>query len=300
MRPGNERETHLPAPSGRETGQTGHAQFAGEFAHLTLDHLVGLPSGLIHRCDDQVLKHLDVGRIDDLPVQDNNVDFDSVDFVLNEFDEQSIEQAVLVKEAVGGTVTVVGVDLIGELDNVLHLALAKGADKAVKITADEPGADSHMQAKWLAEAIKGLGADLILTGVQASNDLDGQIGPMIAAHLDMPYIGGISSVEVSDRTATINKEFAGGVGAKYSVSLPMVVGVQAASKPPRYAPISKVRQIAQTATIEKIAPAGQASTALMMKKMAPPVVTGHAEMIEGSPKQVAAKIVELLKSKGLV
>ena len=87
---------------------------------------------------------------DDLPVKGVNVDFDSVDFVLNEFDEQSIEQAVLVKEAVGGTVTVVGVDMIGELDNVLHLALAKGADKAVKITGDDPAADSHQQARWLS------------------------------------------------------------------------------------------------------------------------------------------------------
>ncbi|MEW5938470.1 MAG: electron transfer flavoprotein subunit beta/FixA family protein [Chloroflexota bacterium] len=236
---------------------------------------------------------------DDLPVKGNNVDFDSVDFVLNEFDEQSIEQAALVKEAVGGTVTVIGVDLIGELDNVLHLALAKGADKAVKITGDDPSADSHTQAKWLAEAIKGMSADIIFAGVQASNDLDGQIGPMIAAHLDMPYIGGVSSVEVADGTATVNKEFAGGVGAKYSVSLPMVVGVQASVKPPRYAPVSKVRQVAQTATIEKVAPSGDASSGLTMKKMAPPVVTGHAEMIEGSSKDVAAKIVELLKSKGL-
>lgn len=236
---------------------------------------------------------------DDLPVKGNNVDFDSVDFVLNEFDEQSIEQAVLVKEAVGGTVTVVGVDLIGELDNVLHLALAKGADKAFKITADEPGADSHMQAKWLAEAIKALSPDIIFTGVQASNDLDGQIGPMIAAYLDIPYIGGVSSVEVSDHTAMVNKEFAGGVGAKYSVSLPMVVGMQAAVKPPRYAPISKVRQIAQTVMIEKLAPAGEASSGLTIKKIAPPVVSGHAEMMEGSPKEVAAKIVDLLKSRGL-
>src|SRR5512134_2886516 len=107
---------------------------------------------------------------DDLPLKGENVDFDSVDFVLNEFDEQSIEQAVLVKEAVGGTVTIVGVDLIGELDSVLHLALAKGADKAVKISVDEPGADSHMQAKWLANTIKDMGADLIFSGVQASND----------------------------------------------------------------------------------------------------------------------------------
>lgn len=236
---------------------------------------------------------------DDLPVKGNNVDFDSVDFVLNEFDEQSIEQAVLVKEAVGGTVTVIGVDLIGELDNILHLALAKGADKAVKVTTDEPGADSHQQAKWLSEAIKGMSPDMVFAGVQASNDLDGQIGPMIAAFLDMPYIGGVSSVEAADGTAIVTKEFAGGNGAKYSVSLPMVVGVQAASKPPRYAPISKVRQVAQTATIEKVAPAGEVSAGLTMKKMAPPLVTGHAEMIEGSSKEVAAKIVELLKSKGL-
>jgi electron transfer flavoprotein beta subunit len=236
---------------------------------------------------------------DDLPVKGNNVDFDSVDFVLNEFDEQSIEQAVLVKEAVGGTVTVLGVDLIGELDSVLHLALAKGADKAVKITADEPGADSHQQAKWLAEAIKGLSPDIIFAGVQASNDLDGQIGPMIAAYLDMPYIGGVSSVEASNGSATVIKEFAGGFSGKYMVDLPMVVGVQAASKPPRYAPISKVRQIAQTATIEKVAPMGDAGAGLTMKKMSPPVVTGHAEMIGGSSKEVAAKIVELLKTKGL-
>jgi electron transfer flavoprotein beta subunit len=106
-------------------------------------------------------------------------------------------------------------------------------------------------------------------------------------------------VEVSGDTATVNKEFAGGFGAKYAVSLPMVVGVQAAAKPPRYAPISKVRQVAQTVTIEKVAPSGEASAGLSFKKMAPPVMTGHAEMIGGSSKEVAAKIVELLKSKGL-
>jgi electron transfer flavoprotein beta subunit len=244
------------------------------------------------------IKHIP-SIVDDLPVKGNNVDFDSVDFVLNEFDEQSIEQAVLVKEAIGGTVIVVGVDLIGELDNVLHLALAKGADKAVKVTADEPGADSHTQAKWLAEVIKGMSADLIFTGVQASNDLDGQIGPMIAAYLDMPYVGGVSSVEVAEGTATVTKEFAGGHGGKYSIQLPVVVGVQAASKPPRYAPVSKVRQIAQTAAIETLEPVGEVSVGLTVLRMAPPVVTGHAEMIEGSSKEVAAKIVELLKSKGL-
>ena len=237
---------------------------------------------------------------DDLPVKGNQIDFDSVDFVLNEFDEQSIEQAVLVKEAAGGTVTVVGVDLIGELDNVLHLALAKGADQAVKISADEPGADSHTQARWLADAIRAMSPDIIFTGVQASNDLDGQIGPMLAAYLDVPYIGGVSAVEVSGDTATVNKEFAGGLGAKYTVTLPLVVGVQAAAKPPRYAPVSKVRQMAQSATIKTVNSSGEgAGAGLAVRTMAPPVVTGHAEMLTGTSKEVAAKLVELLKNKGL-
>jgi electron transfer flavoprotein beta subunit len=238
---------------------------------------------------------------DELPVKGGNIDFDSVDFVLNEFDEHAIEQAVLVKEAAGGTVTVIGVDLIGELDGILHLALAKGADKAIKIDAGEPGADSHMQARWLADALKGIPADVIFTGVQASNDLDGQIGPMIAAYLEMPYIGGVSSVEVSGELATVNKEFAGGFAGRYSVCLPAVIGVQTAPNPPRYAPISKVRQVAQSAVIDKLeASPNGAGAGLSMRKMAPPVFTGHAEMLSGSAKEVAAQIMDLLKNKGLV
>ena len=248
-----------------------------------------------------VIKHIP-STADDLPVKGNNLDFDSVDFVLNEFDEQSIEQAVLIKEAVGGTVIVIGVDLIGEIDGLLHLALAKGADKTLKISADGPAADSHQQAQCLAKTIEGLSPDMIFTGVQASNDLDGQIGPILAAYLDLPYIGGISSVEVSGNTAAVNKEFPGGVGAKYSLSLPAVIGVQASSKPPRYAPISRVRQISQTVKIEKLEvelSQGKAGAGLTIKKMAQPVAAGHAEMFTGSSKEVAAKIVGLLKSKGL-
>ena len=156
-----------------------------------------------------------------------------------------------------------------------------------------------MQAGWLAEAIKEMSPDVVFAGVQAANDLDGQIGPMLAAYLDMPFIGGVSDVTADDGKVVVNKEFAGGVGGKYEVSLPAVIGVQAAVKPPRYAPISKVRQIAQTAEIDELDPNGEADAGLNLRKMSPPVSTGHAEMFDGSAKEVAAKIVDLLKSKGL-
>ncbi|MDH5507830.1 MAG: electron transfer flavoprotein subunit beta/FixA family protein [Anaerolineae bacterium] len=231
----------------------------------------------------------------------SNLDFDEFDFVLNEFDEHAIEQGVLVKEAAGGEVTVLGVDLIEELDGVLHTALAKGADKVVKITGDfEPGMASHTQARLLADAIQTMDPGLVLTGVQAADDIDGQIGPMLAAYLDMPYVGVVAGVDVSGGTAKITKEYSGGVMAEFEVTLPVVVGVQAASSPPRYAPVSKIRQMAKTAEVGELemdAPDG--GSGLNIRKMAKPVSTGHAEMIEGDAEAVAAKIIEIIKERGL-
>ncbi|MFQ5943388.1 MAG: electron transfer flavoprotein subunit beta/FixA family protein [Anaerolineales bacterium] len=242
--------------------------------------------------------------IDELELNEDgtNLDFDAMDFVLNEFDEQAIEQAVLMKEATGGTVTVLGVDLIDELDLILHTALAKGADKAAKVVGDfEPGMDSHTQAALLAKAIRPLSPDIVLTGVQAADDLDGQIGPMLAAHLDVPYVGVVADVRVDGATATILKEFAGGVVAEYEVQLPMVVGVQAASQPPRYAPISKVRQMAQSATIDEFELAADtAGSGISLRKMAKPVAAAHAEMIDGEAEQVASQILELIRERGLL
>jgi electron transfer flavoprotein beta subunit len=231
-----------------------------------------------------------------------NLDFDTVDFVINEWDEQAIEQAVLIKEASGGAVMVVGVDLIGEIDGLLHTALAKGADNAAKIVGDfAPGMDSHTHARLLADAIKGMAPDIVLTGVQAPDDLDGQIGPMLAAYLDLPYIGVVNSVTAVGGMATVRKEYSGGVMAEFEVRLPMAIGVQAASQPPRYAPVSKVRQIAKTATIDEIeADAGNAGAAIAVRRMAKPVAAGHAEMIGGDAKAVAGRIVEILRERGLL
>lgn len=251
------------------------------------------------------IKHIP-SILDELEVNDEgtDLDFDAVDFVLNEFDEHAIEQAVLLKEAGGGTVTVVGVDLIEELDGVLHTALAKGADRAAKIVGDfEPGMDSHTQARLLAGAIQALrvSPDIVLAGVQAADDRDGQLGPMLAALLDMPYVGVVTGVTAEGGAATVHKEYAGGLMAEFEVDLPLVVGVQAASQPPRYAPVSKIRQMAKTVTLDEIeAEADGPGAGSTVRKMAPPVSTGHAEMIEGDPEEVAEKIIEIIKGRGLL
>lgn len=241
---------------------------------------------------------------DDLEINASGtaLDEDALTFVLNEFDEQAIEQAVLIKEASGGSVTVVGVDITEELDNVLHTALAKGADAVAKIPHDfDPGMTAHTQARLLADAIKGMGADLVLTGVQAVDDRDGNLGPMLAAHLGMPYLGVVTGITVSDGTATIHKEYAGGVMAEFEAALPLVVGVQAATQPPRYAPISKVRQMAKEAQIAEIEIDGDGNGAGgQVRRVFKPQAAGHAQMLDGDPKSVAQQIYNLIAERGLL
>ncbi len=249
------------------------------------------------------IKHVP-SLVDELELNDDgtDLDFDSIDFTLNEWDEQAIEEAVLVKEAGGGAVTVVGVDLIEELDGILHTALAKGVDNVVKIVGDfEPGMSSHAQAQLLADAIKEMSPDIVLSGVQAPDDRDGQIPPMLAAYLDVPYVGVVTGVSAAGGKATVHKEYSGGVMAEFEVDLPMVVGIQAAGQPPRYAPISKVRQMAKTATIDEIEVDDEGPDAgSTVRQMAPPVSTGHAEMLDGDAEEVAEKIVGLIQERGLL
>ena len=232
------------------------------------------------------------------------LDPDVLSFVLNEFDDHALEEALLLKEEAGATVTVVGVDTTGELDQALYTAIAKGADKAVKIVGDFDEGErmpTQVMARLLADAIRDMDYDLVFAGVQAADDLDGQVAPMLAALLGVPHIGVVTGVQKANGAVTVKKEFWGGITAEYDVDLPAVVGIQAARQSPRYAPVSRVRQAMKEATIEEIEvddlpDAPQAD----IRRMYIPEATGRAEMLEGDEGEVAEKIVEILKERGLI
>ena len=231
------------------------------------------------------------------------LDPDLLSFVLNEFDDHALEEALLLKEEVGGSVTVIGVDTTDELDQALYTAIAKGADRAVKLVGDfeEEGLSSHAMARLLADAIGGMAYDLILVGVQAADDLDGQIAPMLATHLGLPYVGVVTGVQVQDGTATVHKEFWGGIMAELEVTLPAVLGIQAARQPPRYAPVSRVRQAMKSATIEEIEVDEVPEVPVApVRRMFKPEATGRAEIIEGDEETVAERILEILQERGIM
>jgi electron transfer flavoprotein beta subunit len=221
--------------------------------------------------------------------------------IINEFDDHAMEQAILLKERVGGQVTVLALDAEG-VDDILFTAAAKGVDHLIKLEA-EAGTliNNHALARALASVIRELKPDLVLTGVQAHNDLDGNVGPLLAEYLGMPYVGYIAGVKQSGDGLTVRKEYPGGLAAEMKVDLPGVLGVQAAEKPPRYVAVSKVRQAMQTAKIDsRPCPPLDQNGGLTPTRMYQPQLAERAAMIEGDVDTVAGKIIELLKNAGVM
>ena len=221
-------------------------------------------------------------------------------WILNEFDDHAIEQAILLKEKLGGEVTIIAPDFDGA-DDALFTAAAKGADHLLKITADfEAGVNSHALARMFLPMVKQAQADLILTGVQAHNSLDGPVGPLLAEMLGVPYVGYVSGVNVEVGKAIVKKEYPGGLIAEMEVATPAVLGIQAAENPPRYVAISKVRQIMKTSKIDEEAGEIDPLGGLSASRMFQPEAATRAEMLEGDVDEVAEKLTKLLDGQGLL
>jgi electron transfer flavoprotein beta subunit len=221
--------------------------------------------------------------------------------IINEFDDHAIEQAILLKEKAGGEVSIVAPDEEG-MEEVLYTAAAKGADKLIKLQGEfEDGVNNHALARAYVPVIKELNPDLILTGVQANNDLDGSLGPILAELLGFNYVGYISGVSVQGTKALVKKEYPGGLLAEMEVELPAVLGIQASEQPPRYVAVSKVRQVMNTTDIvEMDIDQLDSGGALIVNRMYLPEAAERAEMLEGDDKEIASKLVQIFKEASII
>ena len=235
-----------------------------------------------------------------------DIDKSGLAFDLNEWDSYAIEEAILLKEKLGGTVTVISMG--GEDSNEsLRKCLAMGADDAVRLT--DPafnGSDGYATARILAETIRKIPYDLILTGTQAEDDGYGQVGVTIAKLLGIPHASLVNRLEVQDKKVKAHRELEGGLEEVVEIDLPALLTIQTGINEPRYVSIMGIRKVAKkeiktfgTSDLNlKAEEVGLSGSYIQLEKIFLPPVGEGAEMLEGKPEEISSKVFDILKDKG--
>ncbi len=227
--------------------------------------------------------------------KDNNTRFanDGVTFILNPTDEwYALVRALELKEANGGTVTVINVGP-SENDQYLRKALAIGADDAVLIEADE-ALEPFYVAKEIANFAKTNQYDIVITGKETINYNSFAIGGMIAEFMDLPFISQASKWEMNGEIATINREIEGGEEV-LEVKAPFVLSAQKGMAEQRL-PNMKGIMTAKTKPLQKIASNG-GSTMVELVAFENPKPKAAVKLI--SPDNVE-ELVDLLHNEAKV
>lgn len=238
--------------------------------------------------------------VEELEINSAGTDLDRewLKMKLSEFDDHAMEEALLMKDDQGANVIAIAL-ASDDIDKALFAAAAKGADKLIKVTGVE-GNSTHEAAKAMANVIKNMEYDIVMTGVQAVDDRDGQLAVLLAHYLGVPHVSVVTGVVASGSSVSVLKEYGGGMVAEFEVSTPVVLGIQAARETPRYVPVAKVRRAMKGSTIDEM-DAGDLGVDVgsSVSKMYKPDTGSGANMIDGSAEDQAGKIVEILTQKGI-
>lgn len=230
---------------------------------------------------------------------------DQLAFVLNDWDNYAIEEAILLKEKHGGTVTAVTVGSDDD-EEVLRRCLAMGADKAIRVEAgDVSRFDSFGIARILSQVVRDLPHDLVFTGVLADDDNHGMVGMMMAEQLHLNHSCMVTAIELEDGKVRTTSELEGGLGEVSVVELPALITIQTGINEPRYVSILGIRKAAKKELkiidlAELGIPDEELAPRTVIEEVYLPPETEGAQILEGDPDKVAADFVEILTKKGLM
>src|SRR5690348_4815457 len=164
---------------------------------------------------------------------DNTVDRASASNVINEMDEYAIEEALKIKEAHGGEVTVLTMGPAGATESI-RKALSMGPDKAVHISDDAlHGSCAVATSKALAEALKTLNADLIIAGAESTDGRVQVMPHMLAERLGIAALTGARKLTVDGSQLTVERQTDEGYEV-VTAATPAVVSVWDTINEPRY------------------------------------------------------------------
>jgi electron transfer flavoprotein beta subunit len=228
---------------------------------------------------------------------------DNLVYVINEWDNYAVEEAIRIKEQTGGHVTAVTLGKEAD-EEVLRRCLAMGADEAVRIEPGNLQPDAFMTAAILASVVKTLPHDLVFTGVQSDDFNHGIIGALMAERLGLAHAAVVNSIQPGNGKALITIELEGGQDEMSRVTLPALFAIQTGINDPRYVSIMGIRKAAKK-EIKVIQaeglglPSADLQPDLILEEMFMPPETEGAEMLQGDAGSLADQIVRIIREKGV-
>ena len=221
-----------------------------------------------------------------------DIDPSGVKYILSPYDEFAVEAALRTVEGAGeGEVTLV---TLGSADSqeTLRAGMAMGADKGVLLEG-ESTTDGLATAKALAAELDGSEAPLVLLGVKAADDDQGQVGPMLGVLLDRPTVTGVTSFEVKEGTVVCEREVEGGVEV-VEADLPAVITVTKGTYEPRYASLKGIMAAKRKPLETKEASVAEAR--ISVEKLAYPPERGEGKIV-GEGAEAVPELVRLLREE---
>lgn len=234
---------------------------------------------------------------------------EGVQSIINPFDENALEIALVLKDTAGAKVTVITMGP-PQAESALRECLARGADDVVLVSDRAfAGSDTLATSYTLARAIESLDKpDLILFGKQAIDGDTAQVGPGVAELLDMPVITYIRRVEVADGKLKVERVFEDGY-EKMEVPLPAVLTILKEANVPRMASL-KGRMKAKKAEITMLTAAAiqadpervglKGSPTKVVRIFTPPKKTGGIRIDGTHPLEAARTLVEKLREQKVI
>lgn len=233
-----------------------------------------------------------------------DVDLSDVPFVVNPYDEFAVEEALKIKEKLGGEVVVVGAGS-EQAGTGLKTCLAMGADSAVLIRdASLENADSYVIGSVLAAVCRGLGPDLILFGKHAIGVDNGQVPAVVAERLDIPQVSVVTKLEVQDGKFRAQRDIE---GAQEIVegSLPAVVTAQKGLNVPRIASLKGImaakKKPLDIRTLDSLGlSAEDLAPRISVEQITLPPSRPPGKILKGEVSEVVPQLVKLLHEEAKV
>jgi electron transfer flavoprotein beta subunit len=245
---------------------------------------------------------------DEFEIDGLDIDSRYLDYDLNEWDDYAVEEAVQISEE-NDDVEVVTVTIGPERsEETIRMALAKGADRALRIWDDDVEAteflDVNTKAEILSAVVEEEDPDLVLTGVQSGDDAYGGTGVALAERVGYEWAAVVNSLDL-DETAHVRRELEGGIEELTDVELPAVLTIQTGINEPRYASLRGIRQAQRKELdVKGLTDLGFGAdvleTPVDRTSMYEPESESDATIWEGSADETASELATFLREKGVV